>query len=133
MSMFSLLRYLTPPTSRTIKFSPEDRLSYEVNVYIRHLNLEGKLRAVGVHIGNEGKRSPAAAHKLKMMGMLPGAADWVFMAYGRNLCIELKVKDGKQSDNQLDFERYCQYSGVPYYVCHSVPEVERYLRQFGFL
>lgn len=58
------------------------------------------------HAANEGKRSARAGAELKRQGMKPGVSDICLpCASGKynNLYVELKVGNGKASDNQLKF------------------------------
>ncbi|HEB13621.1 MAG TPA: VRR-NUC domain-containing protein [candidate division CPR3 bacterium] len=41
--------------------------------------------------------------------------------------LEVKRPKGKQSPNQEDFQELCKKAGQPYYVVHSVAEVEQFL------
>lgn len=58
------------------------------------------------HAANEGKRSARAGAELKRQGMKPGVSD-ICLPYAsgkyNNLYVELKVGNGKASDNQLKF------------------------------
>ncbi len=58
------------------------------------------------HAANEGKRSTRAGAELKRQGMKPGVSD-ICLPYAsgkyNNLYVELKVGNGKASDNQLKF------------------------------
>ena len=58
------------------------------------------------HAANEGKRSARAGAELKRQGMKPGVSD-ICLPYAsgkyNNLYVELKVGNGKATDNQLKF------------------------------
>lgn len=79
-----------------------------------------------------GTRSRAEMGILKAMGVRAGVADLVFvLADGRAAFIELKAPDGRQSPAQALFQADCEFHGVPYAVCRSLPEVQGTLAAWG--
>lgn len=78
-----------------------------------------------IHVPNEGKRSVAAAVRLKRQGMRKGVSDILLCAHAgkwHGLWIELKRMGGRPTDEQLDFieaMRECDYDGA---VCYGWEE-----------
>lgn len=63
------------------------------------------------------------ALKLKGMGVRKGVADFILL---RNFCpiaLELKAKDGKQSEDQKGFEDAWTAQGGVYYLCKDIDDV----------
>jgi hypothetical protein len=75
-------------------------------------------REVIYHIPNEGKNN---SH-LTDIGLYPGAADLVFTFRGRHYYCELKTDIGRQSPNQLKFQRHIEQTGHVYFICRSLSE-----------
>ena len=78
-----------------------------------------------LHIPNEGKRSVAAAMKLKRQGLRKGVSDILLCAHAgkwHGLWIELKRMGGRATDEQIAFidaMRECGYDGA---VCYGWDE-----------
>jgi hypothetical protein len=84
---------------------------------------------------NGGKRNAWTAKILKDEGLRAGFPDLILLLpHGgyASLCIEMKKPGGKQSEEQMEFERYAKKTMNKYVVCHSfdefVKEVEEYLK-----
>lgn len=73
-----------------------------------------------IHIPNEGKRSPAAAARLKSEGLRPGFPD-LLIPHARgayhSLYIELKAKGGKPTQEQVDWLWRLRAEGMAAYLC----------------
>lgn len=92
-----------------------------------HPELRGLLFAVP----NGGARSKATAGRLKAEGVVAGVADLIMMVPRieegcRNmwhaLCIEMKKKDGYQSQEQKAWQSKVEKFGYKYVVCRSLDE-----------
>ena len=70
---------------------------------------------------------------LKKMGVTSGVSDLVIGHDGRMYCLEVKNETGKQSKNQLLFERWCIDCGIRYCVVRSVEDVQNVLKDWGIL
>ena len=69
----------------------------------------------------------------KAMGMIPGAADYIFLAKHGAFCIEMKSKTGKQTENQHDFQVWCESAGVPYAIVRSADDAMCLLERWGLV
>lgn len=108
------LKFYSPPRKKAAR--PEARLQRTV---VQHLLLNN---AFFMSIANEGKRSAIMGHELKLMGMLPGAADLLIVVDGKAHFLELKSPDGIQSASQRDFQARCVMLNIPYKVVFSLTE-----------
>lgn len=115
------------------KVGPEERLCIEIADELRGLTLEGRLGCIWTHIPNEGKRHPLVALILRAMGMITGAADFVFTWPTGACWVEIKAGKGKQSEYQQYFEQWCGGQSVRYAVCRSKDEVLDLLKGMGAL
>lgn len=117
--------------SRVSGAKGEDLLAIQVADALKKMAEFNNLHAVFTHVANEGKRSSYVGNKSKAMGMIPGAADFVFTWKGGSGWIELKHDKGKQTDCQRDFEYWCKHEGVDYAVCRSLNDVFATLKTWG--
>ena len=139
-----------PKLNRNWRVSVEDKMSIDFADTLRQFSMDGLLRGTWTKLGNEGKRSMIVGAILKAMGMLPGAADFVFVWENGGGWIELKKpakrgasdKTGKDiqlqaagvlSDAQRDFRLWSQSEGVNHAVCYSVDAAIDTLKAWGAL
>jgi hypothetical protein len=59
------------------------------------------------------------------MGLKSGVSDLVVLFKGQVLFLELKIENGKQSNNQKSFEAEVKNLGFEYVICRSVADVEK--------
>jgi len=98
-----------------------------------------KPNCIYLHIPNEGKRSWAEGKKMKRMGLVAGAPDWliVWHSYYAMLrlptCgfIEMKTTAGKLSLDQLEFQSRCRKIGVPFETAKTVERGIEIMRDWG--
>ena len=115
------------------KIEPEQRLTIEVADWLRGMSLTGQLKAVWTHVANEGKRHIITGMILKAMGLISGVSDFVFLWNDGAGAIELKVGNGKETDNQNMFSQWCDAQGVYRATCRSREEVEQTLKLWGIV
>lgn len=121
------------PLSRSLRLGPEDRIAIEFAAELRKASIEGRLKAVWLHVPNESKRSKAAGAIARALGLIPGTADYLFLHADGSFALECKGPDGKQTENQKDFEQWCRTQGVPYQMFRTVEEGLGYVRDYGVL
>lgn len=118
---------------RGTKLGPEDRLCIEFAQKLRELTLCGRLRAVWLHVPNEGKRSIWVGQLRRAMGMQTGCPDYLFLtptgAYG----IEFKAKRGTVRPSQKDFRAWMEEAGVGYALVRSVEDGIRSLESWNLV
>jgi hypothetical protein len=90
-------------------------------------------------IPNGGRRGKLEASIMKGEGVLAGVADLFLMCRNESfngLFIEMKVGKGKQSDNQIAFEKKALQNGYQYSIARDVESfieaVESYLKNTLF-
>ena len=80
-------------------------------------------RVLAFKVFNEGER---AGSRMRL-GMLPGVADWVFVAEGCVLFVELKGEKGKLSPAQERFELMAEGVGARYYLARDAYDAMRWV------
>lgn len=119
--------------SRNTRLHKEQRLCVEFADLLRYYTLDGTLKTIWLHIPNESKRSIIVALLLRAMGMITGAADYVFCWHNGSGFIEFKVGTNKQTESQKEFQVWCDSLGVKYAVSYSVDDGIDILRKWGVL
>ena len=83
-------------------------------------------------IPNGGQRSKVEASIMKGEGVLAGFSDLIIIASGNVLFVEVKTKDGRQSEPQKKFQSDVERLGFQYTVCRSLKDfqltVEKWLK-----
>lgn len=90
------------------------------------------------HTPNGRKRHIGDAVKLKRMGVMRGVPDWTIIAPHPTVrasftlaFLELKEAKGKQSSDQIEFEKACNALGVEYRIARTPEEIDAVLTEFG--
>ena len=78
-------------------------------------------------VPNGGLRTKREAVKLKATGVRAGVSDLIVIQPNRVLFVELKKTNGRQSDNQKEFENIVNNLGFEYYVVRSLEEFKSIL------
>ena len=83
-------------------------------------------------IPNGGQRSALEAKIMKGEGVLAGFSDLIVIVKGNVLFVEVKTKDGKQSDFQIKFQSDVERLGFQYSICRSLEDfimtVEKWIK-----
>ena len=83
-------------------------------------------------IPNGGQRSALEAKIMKGEGVLAGISDLIVIAKENVLFVEVKTKDGKQSDLQIKFQSDVERLGFQYSICRSLEDfimtVEKWIK-----
>ena len=87
-------------------------------------------------VPNGGRRDKVTGAKLKAEGVKAGVADLILLKPNSRyhaLLIEMKTRQGRQSQSQRDWQRDITRDGYKYVVCRSLPEfietVNDYLKE----
>jgi hypothetical protein len=120
----------------SLHLKPEERLAVDFADALRALTLEGRLRAVWTHPANEiaGRRSGLSRIRYaiaKRMGLVDGAADYLFLWSDGSGALEAKVGSNGLQPNQMDFQWWCERNGVRHRVFTTVEEGLAALREWG--
>lgn len=98
---------------------------------VRWFNLQWpEYRGLLFAVPNGGARSKATAGKLKAEGVVAGVADLILLVTRiknyepmiHALCIEMKTEKGRQSPEQMEWQRKVEAQGYRYAVCRSLDE-----------
>lgn len=113
----------------------EDAICIDFATQLKTLSTLNQLNGIFFHIPNEisSNKSPVFGAKLRKMGKIPGAPDYVFMWGNDCGCIEMKTEKGKLTENQVEFQKWCQTHKVKYEVCRSSESAFDVLNSWGFL
>jgi hypothetical protein len=74
-------------------------------------------------VPNGGSRDPREAKNMKRQGVKPGISDVILLIPKKgfaSLCMEFKTEKGKQSPDQIEFQRQAEMCGSKYVVVRSV-------------
>tara|TARA_R100001530_G_scaffold135793_2_gene113949 strand:- start:64 stop:432 length:369 start_codon:yes stop_codon:yes gene_type:complete len=90
------------------------------------------------HIPNGGSRkSSLEGYQFKIIGVLPGVADYQFMWSDGSLTkigfIEFKTAKGKQQPTQKAFEEKCKLLNIPYEIARSTEDGINILKEWQIL
>ena len=83
------------------------------------------------HVPNGEHRHIAVAKKLQRMGVMPGVADFLCFTPSRKIAIELKDQDGKQTPDQIKFEKEWTALNGEYYLCRTLDQFQNLV--FGIM
>ena len=84
-------------------------------------------------IPNGGKRNLREASRLKAEGVLAGVSDLFLMKPSNGyhgLFIEMKAGKGKQTDNQIEFEKMAKKEGYDYRIARSLPDFQNIIEGY---
>jgi hypothetical protein len=76
-------------------------------------------RRLLLHVPNGGTRSKIEASKLKSMGVTPGVADFIYLATGKAIFIELKFESGTQRSSQKKWQELVESLNYEYFLVTS--------------
>lgn len=77
------------------------------------------------HSPNGGKRNVIEASKFKAMGVRAGFPDLILLSPNKQypfMAIELKIKTGKQSELQKEYQNEIEKVGAKYVICRSLED-----------
>lgn len=122
----SELPFVTKPRA-----DPEEQLQRAI---VAHLLLRAHPDVLWWHCPNGGKRSKAAAGRLKAMGTKPGIPDLNFILLdGSPAFMELKSDAGRLSPAQKAFEDKCAKLGVAHVVISDIDTALRVLEAWEII
>lgn len=84
-------------------------------------------------IPNGGSRNIIEARNMKYQGVVSGVADVILLIPKHryaSLCIEFKTAKGKQSDEQIEFQRQVEACGSKYVVVRSVTQGIKIIKKY---
>lgn len=94
-----------------------------------HWNTYPHLRKTLFHVQQKAKNKIEGA-KFKAMGVVQGVSDLILVCPGKTVYIELKVEGGRQSKEQIDFQKIIEeYGCQEYYLVRSLEEFQQMVKQ----
>jgi elongation factor P hydroxylase len=118
------------PLTRKARGLPVAEISLHMSV-AAFLRRAWPAELVWFHVPNGEKRDKATAGKLKGMGVLAGAPDFIFiMPNGQAAFLELKRVDGEFSEQQIEFRDRVLACGCGYASARSPEDAERVLSRW---
>ena len=84
-------------------------------------------------VPNGGSRNPIEAKNMKRQGVKPGVSDVILLVPKKgfaSLCIEFKTEKGKQSDEQIEFQRQAEKCGSKYVIVRSVSSAIETVKEY---
>lgn len=75
-----------------------------------------------------GKIFSREANRLKATGTIPGPSDLIFVLPDRVVFIEMKTEEGRQTEEQIDFEKKVTALGHEYIIIRSVYDFKEFVR-----
>lgn len=84
-------------------------------------------------VPNGGSRNKLEAINLKRQGVKSGVADVLLLIPKggfASLCLEFKTKTGKQSDEQIEFQKQAENCGSKYVIVRGVKEAIEKVREY---
>jgi hypothetical protein len=79
---------------------------------------------VWFHVPNGELRERITAALLKQMGVRSGVADFILLCRGQGIAVEIKTRNGRQSENQKGFEEAWKKAGGTYVIVRTPKEIE---------
>lgn len=89
---------------------------------LKHHNPRGLIMS----IPNGGSRDVREAMTMKLTGLLKGASDLILILPNKKLIfVELKLENGRQSIEQIDFENRVKELGYEYFLCRNLEDFKK--------
>jgi len=76
------------------------------------------------HVPNERRGDIGTGIHFKRMGVRPGVADYLVFGATRDVAVELKDEEGKQTTAQKQFQRQWEATGKVYFVVRTLEEFQ---------
>lgn len=113
---------------------PETRLQREIRKFLALHGFRSVAVPNGAVLSGNGKQRAIQMNSLKRDGLCVGFPDLLVYGEGRKIGhIEVKTKGGKQSDTQVECERWLKAMGHDYAVCRSLEDVRETLGEWGWV
>jgi len=109
----------------------ESKLQIACVNWFRYVYPQHKLLLFSVP--NGGQRTRINARILKAEGTIAGVSDLILMVARKgyhSLCIEMKIKPNKQTENQKQWQQAVERENNKYVVCHTFEEFEDVINDY---
>jgi hypothetical protein len=113
---------------------PRRRIEEQIHVAVcEHLRLRAHPDVLWTHCPNGERRDARIGAKLKRMGVLAGAADFLLWHRGNSFAIELKSPGGRPSEAQLEFLARFSDAGGHSAICEGIDRAIGVLESWNLL
>jgi hypothetical protein len=113
---------------------PETELQRKIKAHLEKRGLWVVASANGAVLAGTPKQRAMQMNSLKASGLCVGFPDITVYGGGRKIGhIEVKLVGEKQSDKQIDCERWLKEMGHQYAVCRSLDDVDETLAGWGWV
>jgi hypothetical protein len=75
-----------------------------------------------LYMNHQNPKSAISGRNLKRMGLIPGVADLTYLSEQGAVFLELKTEDGRQSENQKEWQSKVVAAGYQYYIVRSISD-----------
>jgi hypothetical protein len=127
-----LAKQILKPVKRPRKPSAEKTLHYLCQQWLVQSGMWDRLLIF--HVPNERRGGVGAGVHFKRLGVRPGVADYLVFSDNRDVAIELKDEDGKQSEAQKEFQRQWVTANRRYFIVRTLrafQEIVGMIEMFG--
>ncbi len=108
----------------TVTVVTEDNL--QATIFQYHWNTFPMERGRLFHI-NQKARNAIEGNRMKAMGVVPGVSDFCYLVPGGKVFwLELKTETGRQSDEQIKFQKLCESLGHDYRIIRSLEDFKAF-------
>jgi hypothetical protein len=112
----------------------EAKIQQEMVVWFRNnYQRKGVDKGIIFSIPNERAGGYMAIKDLLLTGLLSGVSDLIVILKGKVLFIEVKNATGKQSDNQIKFQKQVENLGFPYYLVRDLENFKKIITKSSSL
>lgn len=112
---------------------PETALQRQIKAHLEARGFRIVASANGAVLAGSPRQRAMQMNSLKASGLCVGFPDITVYGGGRKIGhIEVKLEGEKQSDAQLDCERWLGEMGHDYAVCRSIADVDGALAEWGW-
>ena len=73
------------------------------------------------------RRNAKEGHNLKLSGVTAGVSDLIILLPKRVVFVEMKTKEGRQTESQKAFETKVKKLGFEYYVWRDINDAQKFL------
>lgn len=82
-------------------------------------------------VPNGGRRDAVTGAMLKAEGATAGVSDLIILLPKKPVFVEVKTKNGRQSENQIEFQKRVERLGFEYYIWRSVDDAVKWKNERG--
>lgn len=99
----------------------ENKIQQEIFMYYHNNFCLSDSGNIIFSVPNEGKDAKEQAYK-KSLGMISGVSDMILIRNNEVIFVEVKTETGKQSENQIKFQKKVELLGFRYIVVRNIED-----------